>query len=196
MIATAKISYLQERIARYDDQQAYKELFVSFYNPLLQFALSFIKSKEQAEEIVSDIFISIWEKRKRIDSISNLKVYLYVAIKNASLNYLSRQNKNVPSDIDDVATELKSVYFDPEQLLITAEMIQRIKLAINDLPPRCKMIFKLVKEDELKYKEVAEILNISLKTVEAQITIALRKIGAVVNFDIKKTISTPSRPAN
>jgi len=195
MIAAAKINYLQERIARYDDQQAYKELFVSFYNPLLQFALSFVKSKEQAEEIVSDVFISIWEKRKRVDSITNLKVYLYVATKNGALNFLTRQNRNVSNDLEDYAPELKSIYFDPEQLLITAEMIQRIKQAINQLPPRCKMIFKLVKEDELKYKEVAEILNISLKTVEAQITIALRKIGAVVNFDIRKTIITPTRPA-
>lgn len=89
-----------------------------------------------------------------------------------------------------MATELKSIYFNPEQLLITAEMIQRIRQAINQLPARCRLIFKLVKEDELKYREVAEILQLSVKTVEAQMTIALRKIGTVVNFDIQKTVST------
>jgi RNA polymerase sigma-70 factor (family 1) len=194
MIAIAKINYLQERIARYDDQFAYKELFVAFYNPLLLFALSFVKSKEQAEEIVSDVFISIWEKRKRIDSINNLKVYLFVATKNTALNYLSRQNKTVITDIDDVAVELRSIYFDPEQLLITAEMISRIKEAINQLPPKCRIIFKLVKEDELKYREVAEILDISIKTVENQVSIALKKIGSAINFDITRVISSTQGP--
>src|ERR1700755_981297 len=117
MIATAKITYLQERIARYDDQMAYKELFVLLYNPLLQFAAAFVKAKEPAEEIVSDVFMAIWEKRKRIDSISNLKVYLYVATKNAAINYLARQNKLVTSNIDEMALAPDNVYFNPEQLL-------------------------------------------------------------------------------
>ncbi|MBN8718061.1 MAG: RNA polymerase sigma-70 factor [Sediminibacterium magnilacihabitans] len=190
MIAAAKINYLQGRIARNDDQQAYRELFVIFYNPLLHFARSFLSSKEQAEEAVSDVFIHIWEKRRRLETVSNLKVYLYIATKNTALNYRSRQNKHRTEDLGEMATELKSIYFNPEQLLITAEMIQRIRQAINQLPTRCRLIFKLVKEDELKYREVAEILQLSVKTVEAQMTIALRKIGTVVNFDIQKTVST------
>jgi RNA polymerase sigma-70 factor (family 1) len=169
MIAAAKIKYLQEQIARNDDTTAYKELFVSFYNPLLRFAVTLVKSKEQAEEIVSDVFINIWEKRKRINSINNLKVYLFIAVKNTSLNYLSRQNKNLTDSVDEAGIEFKSIYFDPEQLMVTAEMVARIKAAIEALPPKCKLIFKLIKEDELKYRDVAEILNISLKTVESQI---------------------------
>ncbi|MBS1567392.1 MAG: RNA polymerase sigma-70 factor [Bacteroidetes bacterium] len=190
MIATAKIAYLQERIARYDDQLAYKELFVQLYNPLLQFATSFVRSREPAEEIVSDVFMAIWEKRKRIGSITNLKVYLYVATKNTALNYLARQNKLVTTNIEEMDLEPESVYFNPEQLLITAEMSKKIKDIIDQLPPRCKMIFRLVKEDELRYREVAEILNLSVKTVENQLSIALRKIGAAISFDINKTISS------
>jgi len=190
MIAAAKIAYLQERIARYDDQSAYKELFVQLYNPLLLFAASFVKSKESAEEIVSDVFMAIWEKRKRIDSISNLRVYLYVAVKNSAINYLARQNKLVTTNIGEMDLEPESIYFNPEQLLITAEMSRRVKEIVDQLPPKCKIIFKLVKEDELKYREVAEILNLSIKTVENQLSIALRKIGAALSFDIKKTISS------
>jgi len=190
MIATAKITYLQERIARFDDQLAYKELFVQLYNPLLHFAASFVKSKEPAEEIVSDVFMAIWEKRKRIGSISNLKVYLYVAIKNTAINYLARQNKLLTTNIEEMELEAESIYFNPEQLLITAEMSKRVKEIIDQLPPRCKIIFKLVKEDELKYREVAEILNLSVKTIENQLSIALRKIGAAISFDIKRTISS------
>lgn len=190
MIAAAKIAYLQDRIARYDDQSAYKELFVQLYSPLLLFAASFVHSKEPAEEIVSDVFMAVWEKRKRIGSISNLKVYLYVSTKNTAINYLARQNKLVTTNIEEMDLEPESVYFNPEQLLITAEMSKRVKEIVDQLPPKCKIIFKLVKEDELRYREVAEILNLSVKTVEHQVSIALRKIGAALSFDIKKTISS------
>jgi RNA polymerase sigma-70 factor (family 1) len=192
MIAVAKIKYLQEQIARHDDALAYKELFVSFYNPLLRFAITLVKSKEQAEEVVSDVFINIWEKRKRINSISSLKVYLFIAVKNTALNYLSRQNKNLTDSIDEAGIEFKSIYFDPEQLMVTAEMVARIKVAIEQLPPKCKLIFKLIKEEELKYREVAEIMDVSIKTVENQITIALKKIGTTISFDIRKAIAAPS----
>lgn len=193
MIASAKINYLQKQIARFDDQAAYKELFILFYHPLLQFADSIIRSREQAEEIVSDVFMNVWEKRKRIETITNLRVYLYVAIKNTALNYVSKEHRTNGhhADIDQLAVNLKSIYFNPEQLLITAEMIHRIREVINGLPPRCRIIFKLVKEDELRYKEVAEILSISVKTVENQITIALKKIGSAINFDIRKALSSP-----
>ena len=193
MIAAAKIKYLQDRIAQNDDAFAYKELFVSFYNPLLRFAITMVKSKEQAEEVVSDVFINIWEKRKRIGSITNLKVYLFIAVKNTALNYLSRQNKNLTDSIDEAGIELKSIYFDPEQLMVTAEMVNRIRDAIEQLPPKCKLIFKLIKEDELKYREVAEILGVSVKTVESQISIALKKIGTAIHFDRNRAIIVNTR---
>ena len=192
MIAAATIKYLQEQIARNDDPVAYKELFLSFYNPLLRFALTLVKSRELAEEVVSDVFMNIWEKRKRIDSITNLKVYLFIAVKNTSLNYISKQRKNLTDKVDEADIEFESIYFNPEQLMVTAEMVARIRAAVDELPPKCKLIFKLIKEDELKYRDVAEILGISVKTVESQIAIALKKIGQAIHFDIKKALPAPS----
>jgi RNA polymerase sigma-70 factor (family 1) len=188
-IATERIHYLQMRIARFGDQQAYKELFTSFYSYLFHFALGIVKSKESAEEVVSDIFIKIWEKRESLEKISNLKVYLYVATRNIGFNYVDKQKRAATNSIEEFSVEFKSRYFDPEQLLITADMMAIIAREIDKLPPKCKIIFKLVKEDNLKYREVAEILNISVKTVENQLAIALRKIGSAVSFDIRKAIS-------
>jgi len=188
-IAADRIHYLQSRIARHDDQQAYKELFISFYSYLFHFALGIVKSKESAEEVVSDIFIKIWEKRDALEKIANLRVYLYVATRNLAFNYADKQKRSATNSIEEFSVEFKSRYFDPEQLLITADMMALIEKEIDRLPPKCRIIFKLVKEDNLKYKEVAEILNISLKTVENQLAIALRKIGHAVRFDITKTIS-------
>ena len=194
MIAANHIDYLKERISRYDDQHAYSELFISFYTPLLRFTVSFVKLKEPAEEIVSDIFIGIWEKRKQLDAIANLKVYLYVAAKNRALNYLSRQRRHQVSALEDAEITVDLFYPNPEQLLITAEMVRRVKEAVNQLPPQCRIIFKMVKEDELKYREVAEILGLSIKTVENQLAIALKKIDSSIRFDNTRAVPNSSRP--
>ncbi|HWB95019.1 MAG TPA: RNA polymerase sigma-70 factor [Puia sp.] len=181
---------MQSRIACFDDQTAYKELFTSLYSSLLHFAKSIVKSKEAAEEIVSDVFIKIWERRRELEKIENLKVYLYVATRNTALNYLSHNKRSVTNPLDEFHTEFTSIYFDPEQLMITADMLALIRRSIDQLPPKCKIIFKLVKEDGLKYREVAEILNISVKTVENQLAIALQKIGNTVSFDVDRTVPT------
>jgi RNA polymerase sigma-70 factor (ECF subfamily) len=188
MIDAIKIKYLQNQIACHDDQWAYKELFTSFYSSLYYLAFSYIKSRESAEEIVSDVFIRIWENRRELEKIDNFKVYVYVATRNTSLNYLEKQRKTATDSLEEFRGGMKSVYFDPEQLLITAEMMVRIEKAIESLPPKCRLIFKLVKEDHLSYKEVGEILHISVKTVENQLSIAIRKIGAAIHFDITRTI--------
>jgi RNA polymerase sigma-70 factor (ECF subfamily) len=190
MITATTIQELQRRIARYDDQQAYKELFTSLYPYLFHFAKTLVKAKEPAEEIISDVFIKIWEKRKDLEKIDNLRLYLYVSTRNHAYNYLDKQKKIATNPLDDLQAEFTSVYFDPEQLLITADMLARIQKAIDQLPPKCKIIFKLIKEDGLKYREVAELLNISIKTVENQLAIAVEKIGNAVSFDIRKTISS------
>jgi RNA polymerase sigma-70 factor (ECF subfamily) len=193
MITATTIRDLQTRIARHDDQLAYRELFTSLYSYLFRFAKTLVKAKEPAEEIISDVFIKVWEKRKELEKIENLKLYLYVSTRNIAYNYLDKQKRSATNPIEDFQAEFSSLYFDPEQMLITADMMARIQKAVDQLPPKCKMIFKLTKEDGLKYREVAELLNISIKTVENQLTIALQKIGSAVSFDIRKTVSSSIR---
>ena len=91
MPASPHIQDLQQRIAQYDDQSAYKELFAQFYKSLQQFAVSFVRSPEVAEEIVSDVFIKVWKKRAGLNRIHNLKLYLFISTKNGALNYLRTQ---------------------------------------------------------------------------------------------------------
>lgn len=187
------IILLQQKIALFNDQQAYNELFLRFYPSLQQFAFSYVKSKQLSEEIVSDVFIKIWQKRETLHNIGNLKLYLFTSTRNTAINYLKKQ-KGAPLELaEDYWVELNSVYFDPEKLMITAEMMDRIQKAIQSLPPKCKLIFKLVKEEELKYKEVAALLDLSIKTVENQMTLALKKISAEIGFNIKRSRSTPVR---
>ncbi|HEX3935518.1 MAG TPA: RNA polymerase sigma-70 factor [Puia sp.] len=192
MITAEQIQYLQQRIACHDDQHAYKLLFTALYPYLFPFAQALVKLKEPAEEIVSDVFIKVWEKRKELPKIENLRLYLYVATRHIALNYLDKQKRRPTRPLDGFQhAELISVNLDPEQLLITADMMALLRKAIDQLPPKCKVIFKLVKEDGLKYREVAEVLGISAKTVENQLAIALHKLGSAVDFDIKKALPTP-----
>ena len=192
MLTTAAVKELANQIALHDGK-AYEVLFCEYHPRLLQFAHSISHSREAAEEIVSDVFIKIWNKRQSLPEIENLHFYLYVSTKNQAINYLARQNREKTFSPDEVVVELRSIYYDPEQLLITAEMLRLLQHAISQLPPRCQLIFKLVKEDGLKYREVAELIGVSIKTVENQMTIALRKIDQSIQFDEQKSISSANK---
>ena len=188
MLHVIHIRELQHRIAVYDDEAAYKELFLHCYHPLLQFANTFVHNDPVAEEIVSDVFINIWEQRQDLEEILHLKVYLYVSIKNLSLKYLLKQRKKATVSIDELEVNVKSQFHNPEEMLITKELLASYDQAVSSLPPRCKLIYKLIKEDHLKYKEIAEILNISVKTIDSQLAIALAKIAHSVHVTLKKPL--------
>jgi RNA polymerase sigma factor (sigma-70 family) len=120
MLASPHIQELQLRIAQYDDQSAYRELYVLFFKSLQQFAISFVRSPETAEEIVSDVFIKVWKKRAGLSRIHNLKLYLFISTKNCSLNYL-RTQKKILLQPEQYFVQLQSIYFNPEKLMLTAE---------------------------------------------------------------------------
>ncbi|RYY20577.1 MAG: RNA polymerase sigma-70 factor [Chitinophagaceae bacterium] len=185
-----EILELQRRIALYDDETAYRQLFYLFYKPLLHFTGSFVSNREVAEEIVSDVFIKIWQNRKHVDEIRNLKIYLYVSAKNNTLRYLHSQQKLTAIGLDELDVELQNNSQDPEELMITAEMMSKMERAIDTLPPRCKMVYKMVREDRLRYKEIAQILDISIKTIDNQLAIALRKIADAIQFDLRPVSSS------
>ena len=168
------------------DEDALRRIYHYFYKRLLQFAFVLTKNKEAAEELVEDVFIKFWRNRENANSVRNLNVYLYRATKNTCLNYLSsKANANITSPFDALNIELQGPVC-PEDLLIYQETYAKIKDAIETLPPRCKMIFKLIREDGLKYKEVAELLNLSPNTIDAQMTIAIRRIAFLMREEFNK----------
>lgn len=183
-----KIRRLFASISVNGDQAAYRELFIMLHSRLKQFAYSIIKSGEEAEELVSDVFIWIWQKRDQLTTIKSPLLYLYTTTKNQALNRLNRQKKQITISPDEWLVQINSLYFDPEQLMLTEEMMRQVKKAVSELPPRCRLIFKLVKEDGLKYREVAELLQLSIKTIEAQMAIALRRISKCLHFELKTAI--------
>ena len=175
-----RLKYLQEGISC-GNQEALKELYRLLYKKLLQFAYVLVRSRELSEEVVEDVFIKLWNRRDQAMDIQNLKVYLYIATKNTALNYLSKKAIELtaaPFDFLDIDTA--DVNASPEQMMITAEMLRKMQAAVDALPPRCKMIFKLIREDGLRYKEVSDILGISVNTIDAQMAIAVKRIAAAL----------------
>lgn len=171
---------LLQKIQFENDQQAFKELYESLFFRLYQFAYAYVHVKENAEEIVNDVFLGLWQKRHTLDTISNIDIFLYVSVKNASLNYLRNNEKAIPVSLDDLTVHHLKITSNPETLLVTRELQACVQTAIEQLPPRCRLIFKMIKEDGLSYKETAAILDISTKTVDAQLCLALKKLAQIL----------------
>ncbi len=184
MTTDSHIKSLQTKIAEHSDQEAFKELYYLLYKDLFRFARIFIPQKELAEEVLQDVFTKVWLQSEQLLAVNNLKVYLYTAAKNSAINYQKKYPLQLLTKPDLSAIELSYGSRTPEELMISAQTIAGINKAIQLLPPKCKLIFLMVKEDQLKYKEVAQILNISLKTVEAQMGIAIKKLGAASLFNL------------
>jgi RNA polymerase sigma-70 factor (ECF subfamily) len=130
----------------------------------------------EAEEIISDTFLIVWENRKSLPDIGNFDSYIYSVARNRAVSlYRMQHMKKVDLDEDEI-----DLFFQadttPEEELIAKEDVERLNRAINSLPNKCKLVFKLVREERLKYKEVASILEISVKTVEAHLATAVKKL--------------------
>ena len=175
------LSILQSQVA-VGDTRAFRQIFDALFSNLTKFSFSFVHSKEAATEIVDELFVQLWIKRADIMKINDLRVYLYTATKNASLNYISKKAKQIEVEPYENLIVHMTDLVSPEQIMITKEMLQKIKEAVDSLPPRCKLIFKFVREDGLSYSEVAEILGLSIKTIDAQMVIAVARIrGKLMN---------------
>lgn len=187
----AETMLLLERMSAHNDEQALKRLFDLYYPRLLPFAISFLKNKPVAEEVVEDVFIRLWQHRANLPAITSFTAYLFTATKNGILNY-QKSAKNQPYfDIDQVSLDLNTVVKNPEELLISAQALQNVNAIIASLPPKCRLIFQLIKENGLKYREAAELLNISIKTVEHQMSLALKKISEALLEERQKTTALP-----
>lgn len=183
---TLNAKELVQRMAEDADEKAFKALFIMYHSSLLSFAVSILHVRPLAEEVVSDVFINIWMNRTRLTAIDNISLYVYVAVRNRALNALQKLKRERTVWIEETTVEFRSFSADPMHQMISSENIQEIRKAIVALPAKCQLIFKLVKEDRLTYKETAEVLELSVKTIENQMGIALKKLAeALPAFQLK-----------
>ena len=158
---------------RTGNHKAYEMLFTQWYAPLCDYAFSMLNNAVEAEDIVQKMFCGLWDKRSQIEIHTSIKSYLYRIVHNESLNRI-KQQKIREEHHQYLAYTLNGTIEDTFNSLIYNELEQKIKAAIDNLPPRCREVFILSRYHYLSYTEIAEKLNIANHTVEKQITNALR----------------------
>ena len=156
------------------DEKVFEYVFNQYHLALFRFALKYVRIPAIAEEIVHDVLLYLWERRQALRIESSLKAYLYTAIKHRSLDYLKSQYAQHHYEYE--LPELPAVHSSADTALQQQELEGLIQQAIEALPSKCRLIYTLNRNVGLTYKEISEKLEISPKTVEAQMGIALQRL--------------------
>ncbi|MDO1449758.1 RNA polymerase sigma-70 factor [Rhodocytophaga aerolata] len=159
------------RLLQQGRKDAFEALFKKYYHPLWRHSVKYLHDSHMAEEIVQEFFIYLWENQQTLTLPNSVAVYFHVAIKNRCLNYLKKKiHLMIP-----IENTTDILGYEPDQL-IAEELSEAMDEAINKLPEKCKLIFLLNRQSHFSYKEIAGHLAISIKTVESQMGIALKKL--------------------
>lgn len=152
--------------------EEFHEIFKEYYSSLCLYALKFVADPDASKDIVQDVLIRFWEENNKLLNKNLIKPYLFKAVKNKSLNYLKREKRKTGLDqfLIDSGLELESSNHDVTLSSITISNLRiELEKSIEDLPEQRRKIFRMSRYDNLRHKEIADILNISPKTVETQI---------------------------
>ncbi|UKM64503.1 RNA polymerase sigma-70 factor [Flavobacteriaceae bacterium GSB9] len=145
------------------DKKAFKIIFNAYYKRLYSFSLNYVGEKYAAEEIVENTLLKLWQKRNKVDKIKNLKSYLYAMVRNASIDFNKKEKKFIRLEVDKHDTVSQK-----NQFIIEEETYAILFQALEDLPEKCRKVFELSCLEGIKYKDIAEDLQISINTVKSQ----------------------------
>jgi RNA polymerase sigma-70 factor, ECF subfamily len=155
------------------DIKAFEMYFKIYYQSLCNYAYTFLQDREESEEVVQSIFVSVWEKRESLNIRVSAKSYLYAMVRNACLNVIKHEKikqKHASEELAMAETGYEAV----SQSVASSELEAKIQSAMQKLPEQCRLVFKLSRFEELKYTEIADQLGISVKTVENHMGKALK----------------------
>jgi RNA polymerase sigma-70 factor (ECF subfamily) len=147
----------------------FEQLFRDYFPPLMAFARKILVDEDDAREVVHLVFINLWEKRNEVDLSTSLKSYLFTSVHNRSLNVIRDRKKFSSEEVPEVAGE-----WDVSAQIESMELEGKIREVIDSLPEKCREIFEMNRFEGLKYGEIANKLDISIKTVENQMSKALK----------------------
>lgn len=164
---------------REGDQDAFRVFVDTYSNDLYHFALGYVAIREVAEEVVSDVFLDVWNNRSLLDEIKQIKSWLLVLVRNRAISYLRKERGDFVS-FDEVGDYCLPHTQSADHTIISLEEIEAINQAIATLPPKCKEVFMLAKIEKTPYKEIAEILGISVKTINIHVAKAIETIARVL----------------
>lgn len=152
---------------------AFNQLFLHYYQALCRYSYSITNHPEESEELVSDVFFTIWTKAKKLTIEHTVRVYLYSCVKHASLARLKSTKIKIVDTSEDELTNIALPMPDAQREMEYADLEKQFKAATSQLPEKCREVFMLARVDGLRYKEISLLLNISEKTVENHLAKAL-----------------------
>lgn len=159
-----------------DDRLALNSLFTTYYQKLCSFAYTYLKNPCEAEEIVADVFVNLWQHRHQLEIHKSFKSYIYISVRNACLKIIERKQP-LFEDVEELLEHANWVSSDdPQHSIHAGELQYQIKVAVDGLPARCRQVFTMSRVNELTYQEISEILGISEKTVENHMVRALDSV--------------------
>lgn len=159
-----------------DSERAFHGFYNLTYDRLFRIAYYYLKREEWAQEVVLDVFMKLWEMRDRLLAVDNIEDYCFVMVKNASLNYLEKEERRPDADGEEAVDMEAGAGCSPEEEMIGEELFARYVKALDRLPERCREVFIRVREEKQSYAQVAEELGISVKTVDAQLQKAVKRL--------------------
>lgn len=169
------------------DEAAFRLLFEGYSRRLYHLAYYYLHSKEAAEEVVLDVFTVIWKKRESLSHVEEPERYLYISVKNQALHYIRRGYVEDTAPLSLYEIEFIPDTDTPERHLLDEEYRILVQQAVDSLPPKCREVFRLVLADKLKNREIAELLDISEKTVNEHIAKAYKRVAEYVNKQYRQT---------
>lgn len=161
----------------------FDKLFLKYHRELLNLSYNILRDRDAAKDVVQEVFTNLWKNRQSIQFGDQIKHYLFKATSHTALNALRNQKRSYK--LDDYNEILNLVAPSGTESPAYGELELRIRQAIDRLPPQCKVIFLLSRHEGLKYQQIAETLDLSIKTVESQMGIALEKL----RLDLKPFLS-------
>ncbi len=188
-----ELNRLLKKVVNENCRRSYDAIFTYYYPKLVDFADLYLESREAAEEIASDVLLKLFMKRQFWLFVEKPEAYLYTSVKNLSISHLRKTKKeNFTTRLDHKfpPNELAESTPSPETKLLEEEFYQVVLDIIDSMPPRRKMILKLVKQEGKSYREVAGLLNISRKTVEVHMGLAIADIRkSLEKYDRQQAIN-------
>lgn len=166
--------------------RAFRDTFHTYYQPLCQYAFTIVKERHSSEDIVQETFLRIWEKKQNLIGTGDLPFYMYTAIRNNCLTYLEKRQKTVLTDNAGRELADEPAQEKPEQPGRENNFDTLMKNALDNLPPKCREVFVLSRMSGLTYQQIGQALGISIKTVENQMSKALK----ILRTHIKKQQAT------
>lgn len=169
-----EIDSLFWKIALNDDKEAFRKLFTDFFAPLCVYAHRFVEDLSISEDLVQDVFFNLWKNRKSLEIRTSTRNFLVTNVKNSCIDYLRR--KEVEARYTAAQSQNTDSIYDTEDLYIISELEENINKALIKLPDKIRIVFEMNRFQDLTYAEIAQQKEISVKTVEAYMTKALKHL--------------------